>query len=238
MKLSNANDSRNWKKRQKVPLLKNCGLQAFVRHGKFPLTSNLGLGVVCGLFGAMQSAERPWCFHPEPERRAFLRSIVVIIFLIALLFAADSVLGNIPGGGTGTGVNVTVTDNGDGTVTMGNGVLSIHVIKSGASIDQFNYTYNNGGGTQTRKLLAGGKNGGQLYWQFGGWGGGWAYSLVTNSGGYAEIDLLSDSASNGVVDIHYSMLRGSPGFYVTAIFSHRAQDAAMGMNDVPDGHLF
>src|SRR5450432_3882256 len=85
---------------------------------------------------------------------------------------------NIPGGGTGTGANVTVVDNGDGTVTMANGVVSIHVIKNGASVNQINYTYNNGTGTQTQNLLAGGKNGGTFYWEFGGWGGSsWAYSL-------------------------------------------------------------
>ena len=144
-------------------------------------------------------------------------------------------LANIPGGGTGTGANVTVTDNGDGSVTMANGVVSFHVIKNGASINQINYTYNNGTGTQTQNLLAGGKNGGTFYWEFGGWGGSsWAYSLVTNNGSYAEIDLLCTSATNGVVDIHFSLLRGSPGFYVTPIWSHRAQDAAMGTGEERD----
>jgi rhamnogalacturonan endolyase len=152
-----------------------------------------------------------------------------------LLASTIAVLGNLPGGGTGTGANVSVVDNGDGTVTMANGVVSIHVVKSGASINQINYTYNNGGGTQTQNLLANGKNGGTFYWEFGGWGGSsWAYTLVTNSGSYAEIDLLCDSATNGLVDIHFSMLRGSPGFYVTPIWSHRPQDAAMGTGEERD----
>jgi rhamnogalacturonan endolyase len=142
---------------------------------------------------------------------------------------------NIPGGGTGSGPNVTVVDNGNGTVTMANGVVSILVNKSGASISQINYTYNNSTATQTQNLLAGGKNGGEFYWEFGGWGGSaWAYSLVTNNGSYAEIDLLCDSVTNGVVDIHFSLLRGSPGFYVTPIWSHRAQDAAMGTGEERD----
>jgi rhamnogalacturonan endolyase len=142
---------------------------------------------------------------------------------------------NIPGGGTGTGANVTVTDNGDGTVTMANGIVSIHIVKSGASINQINYTYNNGGGTQTQQLLAGGKDGGEFYWEFGGWGGNpWVYSLVTNNGSYAEVDLYSDSATNGLVDIHFSMLRGSPGFYVTPIWSHREQDGAFGTGEERD----
>jgi fibronectin type 3 domain-containing protein/regulation of enolase protein 1 (concanavalin A-like superfamily) len=152
-----------------------------------------------------------------------------------LLLSNLPVQANIPGGGAGTGANVTVTDNGNGTVTMANGVVSIVVTKSGAVVNQINYTYDNGGGAQTRNLLAGGKNGGELYWEFGGWGGSsWAYSLVTNTGSYAEIDLLNTSANNGVVDIHFSMLRGSPGFYATPIFSHRAQDPAMGTGEERD----
>ena len=158
-----------------------------------------------------------------------------LLAVCGLLFSAVSVMANIPGGGTGTGSNVTVVDNGNGTVTMANSVVSILVYKSGASISQINYTYNNGSGTQTQNLLAGGKNGGTFYWEFGGWGGStWAYSLVTNSGSYAEIDLLCDSATNGLVDIHFSMLRGSPGFYVTPIWSHRPQDAAMGTGEERD----
>jgi autotransporter-associated beta strand protein len=157
---------------------------------------------------------------------------------LALLWA-PSLLANLAGGGTGTGEDVTVTDNGDGTVTMANGVVSILIVKSGASINQFYFTYNNGSGSQTQQVLANGKDGGEFYWEFGGWGGNpWVYSLVTNSGSYAEVDLYSDSASNGLVDIHFSMLRGSPGFYATPIFSHRAQDAAMGTGEERDNIYF
>jgi len=153
----------------------------------------------------------------------------------SIVLLAQPVLANIPGGGTGAGPDVTVTDNGDGTVTMANGTVSIHIVKNGASINQINYTYNNGGGIQTQQLLAGGKDGGEFYWEFGGWGGNpWVYSLVTNSGSYAEVDLYSDSATNGLVDIHFSMLRGSPGFYVTPIWSHRPQDGAFGTGEERD----
>ena len=50
--------------------------------------------------------------------------------LCGLLLSAITVFANIPGGGTGTGANVTMMDNGDGTVTMANGIVSIHFIKS------------------------------------------------------------------------------------------------------------
>jgi fibronectin type 3 domain-containing protein/regulation of enolase protein 1 (concanavalin A-like superfamily) len=158
-----------------------------------------------------------------------------MIALCGLLLSIIPANANIPGGGTGTGPNVTVTDNGDGTVTMANGVVSIHVVKSGASINQINYTYNNGSGIVTNNLLAGGKDGGELYWEFGGFGGNtWTYNLVTNSGSYAEIDLFSDSATNGTVDVHFSMLRGSQGFYITPIWSHRAQDGPQGTGEERD----
>jgi rhamnogalacturonan endolyase len=163
------------------------------------------------------------------------KNLVLLALAYCGLLLSISTLANIPGGGTGTGANVTVTDNGDGSVTMANGVVSIHVEKSGASINQINYTYNNGTGIQTQNLLANGKNGGEFYWEFGGWGGSsWAYTLVTNTGSYAEIDLKCDSATNGLVDIHFSLTRGSPGFYVTPIWSHRAQDGVFGTGEERD----
>ncbi len=161
--------------------------------------------------------------------------LIPLFALFGAWLADRPVLANLPGGGTGTGPNVTVVDNGNGTVTMANGTVSLLITKSGATINQINYTYNNGGGTQTRQLLAGGKDGGMFYWEFGGFGGNpWAYSLVANTGSYAEVDLYSDSATNGTVDIHFAMLRGSPGFYVTGIWSHRAQDAAQGTGEERD----
>ena len=36
--------------------------------------------------------------------------------------------------------------------------------------------------------------------------------------------LLSTTEKNGVMEIHFSMLRGSPGFYSTATMTHRKQD--------------
>ena len=55
------------------------------------------------------------------------------------------------------------------------------------------------------------------------------YSLATdpaaNGGDYADVKLLSTSDTKGVMETHFSMLRGSPGFYSTAIMTHRRQDA-------------
>jgi fibronectin type 3 domain-containing protein len=161
------------------------------------------------------------------------------VFCLAVAFlAVSTAFGNIPGGGTGTGVNVTLVDNGS-TVTIANGIVSILCTKSGATIDQINYTYNNGSGPTTTQVLAGGNNNGQLYWELGGFGSGtFTYSLVSNpaanGGNYAEISLLSSNAANGTMEVHFSMLRGSTGFYVTAIWNHGSGDAAMSMGETRD----
>ena len=142
------------------------------------------------------------------------------------LLTGNPVLANIPGGGTGTGPNVTLTDNGT-TVTLANGIVSIVITKTSAEIHTINYCYNNSGSMATNQLLSGGNNGGLLYWfQNGGTfiAGPFTQSVVANDTNYAEISLSYASPTNGVMDIHYSMLRGSPGFYTTAILTHRGQD--------------
>ena len=162
---------------------------------------------------------------------------LVLVSLICL-FSNCPVRANLPGGGTGTGADVTLVDKGS-TVTIANGIVSILCTKAGATINQINYTYNNGKGTTTTQLLAGGTDGGQLYWETGGFSTGtFTYTLVTdpagNGGNYAEISLLSTSATNGTLEIHFSMLRGSTGFYVTPIWAHRSVDGAIGLGETRD----
>jgi autotransporter-associated beta strand protein len=165
--------------------------------------------------------------------------VLARILAAAVVMAAPfQVYANIPGGGTGAGPNVTLVDNG-GSVTIGNGIISILCTKSGATINQINYIYSNGSGTITNQLLSGGNNGGQLYWEnsttqsltF-------TYSLVANpannGGNYAEIALVTTSVPNDVLEVHYSMLRGSSGFYVTPIWSHRSIDDALSMGECRD----
>ncbi|MGA3179654.1 MAG: hypothetical protein ABSF38_04845, partial [Verrucomicrobiota bacterium] len=95
-------------------------------------------------------------------------------FLCALLIlpgaAVTTALANSPGGGTGTGPAITLVDNGNGTLTMGNGIVSILCNVSGAELPQINYTYNNGGGIVTNQMLNGGTDGGKFYWEEGGFG--------------------------------------------------------------------
>ena len=168
-----------------------------------------------------------------------LKNQISLIFGVfatgTLLLGSGQALANLPGGGTGTGANVTLTDKGDGSVTIANGIVSIHCLKASAVIDQINYTFNNSGGVQTLNLLSGGNSGGQLYWEFGGFGAGAAsYSVIANTGDYVEIGMLFTSASSGAVDVHVSMLRGSTGFYVTPIWIHRSTDDALSMGECRD----
>jgi len=161
--------------------------------------------------------------------------ILVCIFIGSFVMLCASAMANVAGGGTGTGPNVTLVDNGDGTVTMANGIVSIHINKTSAVIDQINYTFNNTGSSQTLNVLSGGNQGGMLYWEFGGFGSGTAtYSVVANTADYAEVDILFDSAASGAVDIHFSMPRGSTGFYVTPIWIHRSTDGAMTLGECRD----
>jgi rhamnogalacturonan endolyase len=161
----------------------------------------------------------------------------MFVFMCAGFFVmlCGSARANLPGGGTGTGPDVTLTDNGDGTVTMSNGIVAIHIGKTSAVIDQINYTFNNTGTSQTLNVLSGGTQGGQLYWEFGGFGAGTpTYSVVASTPDYAEVSIFFDSAASGAVDVHFSMLRGSTGFYVTPIWIHRSGDAAMTMGECRD----
>lgn len=162
------------------------------------------------------------------------RPCLTVLLSFILLFVGSRVFANVPGGGT-NGPDVTLTDNGDGTVTMANGIVSIVITKADATIHQINYTYNNSGTPTTTQVLSGGTSGGELYWEFGGFStGSPTYTVVANTGDYAEVDLLFSSTSSGTVDIHFSMLRGSTGFYVTPIWGHRSIDAAMSMGETRD----
>jgi rhamnogalacturonan endolyase len=160
---------------------------------------------------------------------------------MALLFGLSNVQANNPGGGDGQGPDVKVTDGGD-TVTLSNGIVSIEIVKSDGRLNELTYTYNNSGQPQTASILAGP---GQYYYGgfskgagamvAGGLGSGhYVYSLAVDpastGGNYGEVVLTSDSPTNGVSEYHYSILRGSPGFYSTAIETHRAQDEATSLN--------
>ena len=167
----------------------------------------------------------------NPMTNCTLARLLIAAGAMTAVFQARA---NVPGGGT-NGPNVTLVDNG-GTVTIGNGIVSILCTKSSGVISQINYIYNNGSGTITNQLLANGHSGGELYWENNTNNGPTfsTYSVVANTTSYAEISLYSTSVSGDELEIHYSMLQGSPGFYVTGIYSHGSSDGTFSMGECRD----
>ncbi len=149
-----------------------------------------------------------------------------VIISIGFAFVTCDALSNVAGGGTGSGPNVTVTDNNDGTVTLANGIASIVIVKKTGRLNSLTYTYTSEGTTKTAETLSG--KGQYYYGGFSLGSGTFDYSLgtdpSTNGGSYGDVKLMSTSETNGTMEIHFSMLRGSPGFYSTATMTHRAQD--------------
>ena len=150
--------------------------------------------------------------------------------LILFVFLPSPASANVAGGGTGQGPEVTVVDHHDGTVTLANGIVSIDIDTKKARLDRVTYTHTNNGAARTSDvLLPSSKGRGQYY--YGGFSlgsGAFEYALATdpakNGGAYGDVKLLSESEHNGVMEVHFSMLRGSPGFYSTGIMTHRKQD--------------
>jgi hypothetical protein len=129
---------------------------------------------------------------------------------------AATAAANMAGGGDGTGAGVSLVNNGNGTVTMANGIVTA-VIKIGtAQILQFTFD-----GVQATN---GGRRGdADFYWQ-GAFPTNDTLVIVAdpaaNGGNYAEIDLEEPASATGRArdaHRHFSMFRGSPGIYVTAI---------------------
>ncbi len=150
----------------------------------------------------------------------------LILLSVGILFSPTITCANTTADGTGTEPNVTVTDNGDDTVTMANGIASIVIVKQTGRLNSVAYTYNSEGTTKTCETLSG--KGQYYYGGFSLGNGVFEYSLATdptsNGGNLADVKLLSTTEKNGLMEIHFSMLRGSPGFYSTATMTHRKQD--------------
>ncbi len=147
-------------------------------------------------------------------------------FLLSLAGFLCSAFANMAGGGTGKGPDVTLMDNGDGSVTMSNGIAAIVIVTKTARLNSVTLTSTEGGVTKTTETLSG--KGQYYYGGFSLGNGVFEYSLATdpakNGGGLADVKLLSSTEKNGIMEVHFSMLRGSPGFYSTAAMTHRKQD--------------
>jgi rhamnogalacturonan endolyase len=171
--------------------------------------------------------------HQPSFDRVLFRCLFLLGFVAAGLVFIDPASANQAGAIIPNSPNVTVTQNADGTVVMGNGIVSITIVGDRARLDSATYTYNNTGTSKTTEMLSGK---GQYYW------GGEVFAMgngqykvsvdadpASNNGDYGDVMEISDSPSRGLMEIHFSMLRGSPGYYSTGIQTHRAQDDVMGL---------
>ncbi len=154
----------------------------------------------------------------------------LLLSALALGMTPLPAIGKASGIGS-VGADVTVKDNGDGTVTMSNGIVSLHIETAANQMNSIAYTCNNSGAPRTVETI---KDHDHFRW--GGFplgGKTFVYSLAVNpannGGNYGDVMLLNSSEDNGVMEVHYSMLRGSSGFYSTATLTHRAQDSAGGV---------
>jgi autotransporter-associated beta strand protein len=165
-----------------------------------------------------------------------LKTLFPILAVVTACLSPVSLFANLPGGGT-NGPNVTLTDNGT-TVTLANGIVSIVVTKSSASISTINYTFtNSASGPQTLNVLGNGYEGGKLYWEDSSDEGltYTGYTVVadpaTNGGNYAEVAMTTYSVTNIAMEVHFSLSRGNSGFYATPIWYHRSTDAGFSMGE-------
>ena len=156
-----------------------------------------------------------------------------LLFCSILALTSSHAVANAAGGVTGHGPDVTITQNPDGDIVMGNGIVSLTIVPTRARLDSVTYTYNNNGAPRTTEMLAGK---GQYYWggEIFAMGNGQYKSTIvanpaSNGGDFGDVMEVSDSPSRGLMEIHFSMLRGSPGYYSTGIQTHRAQDGVMGL---------
>jgi rhamnogalacturonan endolyase len=163
----------------------------------------------------------------SPKKSRPSASFRLLLLAVVLNAASLPVSGNTSGIAS-TGDAVTVKDNGDGTVTMANGIVSILIETAQNRLNSITYTANNSGAPRTIETLQ--KN---EHFRWGGFplgGKTFVYSLAvdpaTNGGSYGDVMLLNTSDNNGIFEVHYSMLRGSSGFYTTGTLTHRAQDKA------------
>jgi len=171
--------------------------------------------------------------------KTLIRKYLVIISVLCLL-AQASLSQNVPGAIVNTSTQVTVKVTGN-NIVMANGIISMTVNKTNAQITALSY---NG----VDLLGVGDGNGNTFYW-------GWTpttlgyeetpanctYTLVadpaTNGGSYAEIllsrpyDTTKGALAAWDVNMHYSLLKGSQGFYASGVFSRPANYPAYIMGE-------
>lgn len=132
------------------------------------------------------------------------------------LTACPATSTHVAGAITPGGAAVTATA-GNGTYTLSNGIVSIVITCADGAINT--WTYN---GTD---VLAGGYQGGKVYWELQAGNGTCKLTSdpAANGGKQAEVRVHTTGSTNNLdVDIDYAVLRGSSGFYATGILTNPA----------------
>jgi len=127
---------------------------------------------------------------------------------------------HVAGAITPGGAPVTAT-KGTGDYTLDNGIEHIVITCASGTIKTWTYK-----GTD---LLAGGNSGGQVYWELEAGNGTCTLTSdpATNGGKQAEVRIHTTGSTNNLdVDIDYTLLQGSSGFYAAAVLTHPAGNAA------------
>ena len=151
------------------------------------------------------------------------RTLVIFTFISKELAYA-----NLPGGGTGSGPDVTAKSNPDGTITLDNGMATLVLNPASASIASLLYTHTLNGAVKQDYVIAPHSSG--FYWGTYTGSGKYSHDSANDhlSPDHADVVLRSDATgTKGIMEVHYSMLRGSPGFYATAVLIHTPSDGAI-----------
>ena len=137
-----------------------------------------------------------------------------------IVTACPSTSAHVAGAITPGGADVTATQ-GNGTYALSNGIVAIVITCADGTIGTWTYNGTN--------VLAGGDEGGMVYWELEAGNGTCSLTSdpTSNGGGLAEVRVHTTGSTNNLdVDIDYAMLRGSSGFYATGILTHAASYAA------------
>ena len=153
--------------------------------------------------------------------------------ILTLILSSGFAFANAPGGGTGTGSDVTAKSNPDGTITLDNGIATLVINPVSGSIASLLYTHTQNGAVKQDYVIE--PHSGGFYWGTYTGNGKYSHDVANDhlSPDHGDVVLRSAATgTKGIMEVHYSMLRGSPGFYATVILVHSPADGV-----IPHGAL-
>ena len=156
------------------------------------------------------------------------RRVAIFLTVFCVTSSDEVAWANQPGGGNGTGPDVTAKNNPDGTITLDNGIATLVINPVSASVASLLYTHTQNGTARQDYVMEPHS-------------AGFYFNTYTGNGKYthdpakdhlspdqADVVLKSDATgTKGIMEVHYSLLRGSPGFYATVVLIHTPADGAI-----------